>query len=105
MSKKGVQTIKKSGTSDTGTKNRYFAHIEQLLKGWPAQVNFAGEEIDVWLKVYNSGTFEFKIKKLSNNSEFNDALIAYLKQLQSIGFGPHNNDRPYEIEVSFIAHE
>ncbi len=104
--KKGEKSIKKSTQKgDKGTENRYFAHIEELLKGWPAQVNFAGEEIDVWFKVYNSGKFEFKVKKLSNNTEFNDALISYLKQLQSIGFGSHNNSRPYEIEVSFIAHE
>ena len=90
---------------DKGAENRYFAHVEQMLRGWPAQANFAGEEIFVRLKIFSDGRFEFKVLKLSNNQEFNSELVAYLKQLQGIGFGPHRNGRPYTIEVQFVAHE
>ena len=34
-----------------------------------------------------------------------EALIAYLKQLQEIGLGSHRNPKPYQIEVSFEATE
>ncbi len=67
--------------------------------------NFAGEEIDVILKIYPSGNFEYKVKKLSKNQEFNRELFKYLKQLKGIGFGPHNGNRAYEIEVKFVASE
>jgi protein TonB len=41
----------------------------------------------------------------SGNDAFNSGLIAYLKQLQKIGFGPHKGNRPYELDVEFIANE
>ncbi len=79
--------------------------MERLLRGWPAQANFAGEEIDVILTIRNDGSFDYRIVRRSNNEEFNHALESYLRQLQRIGFGPHNRSRPYEIEVKFVAHE
>jgi len=98
------QSIKKS-TKERGVENAYLANVERLLKGWPAQANFAGQEIDVRLKIYPSGDFEYKILQLSGNPDFNHELVNYLKQLQRIGFGPHNRGKPYEIEVQFVAHE
>jgi len=98
------QSIKKR-TKEQGIENAYLAKVERLLKGWPAQANFAGQEIDVWLKIYPSGNFEYKVLKLSGNPDFNHELINYLKQLQRIGFGPHNRGKPYEIEVRFVAHD
>jgi len=90
---------------EKGIENRYLANVERLLRGWPAQVNFAGEEIDIKLTIYSDGSFDYKILRLSQNPDFNHALINYLKQLQGIGFGSHNRKRPYEIEVKFIAHQ
>ena len=97
------KSIKKTKNSDKGRVNKYFANIEQKLKGWPAQANFAGETISITLKIYKSGSFEFKINKLSSNTDFNESLVAYLKQLQSIGFGVHSGKKAYKIEVEFVA--
>ncbi len=102
--KRGQQSLKKS-LSESGVENAYLAKVENLLKGWPAQANFAGEEIDIRLKIYKDGSFDYKILKLSGNPDFNRELINYLKQLQRIGFGPHARKKPYEIEVKFIAHD
>lgn len=104
-SQKISESLKKPNNSDKGKENRYFAQIEQKLRGWPAQVNYAGEQISVHLRVYSDGSFEFRVKQLSANSEFNEALIAYLKQLQSIGLGRHSHNKPYEIDVEFEARE
>jgi len=101
--KKAKKSIKKAHKKDKGVKQKYFASIEEKLKGWPAQANFAGETIFIWLKIYKNGSFDFKIKKLSSNTEFNESLLAYIRQLQSIGFGSHNHSKPYEIEVEFVA--
>jgi protein TonB len=98
-------SLKKTNTTDKGIENRYFASVEEKLRGWPEQANFAGEQISVLLTVYASGRFDFKVQRLSANSEFNEALIAYLKQLQSIGLGKHTHDRAYVIEVAFEAIE
>ena len=100
---KSNKSIKKSKSNDKGRENKYFANIEQKLKGWPAQANFAGERISITLKVHKNGSFEFKINKLSSNSDFNESLVAYLKQLQSIGFGAHSGKKAYKIEVEFVA--
>lgn len=87
-----------------GVLNRYLASIEKRLRGWPAQSNFAGEEIDVRLKIYPNGQFDYKIMRYSDNQAFNDALISYLEQLKRYGFDPHRGNRAYEIEVKFVAH-
>jgi outer membrane biosynthesis protein TonB len=102
--KTGERTLKKSQGS-SGVENAYLAKVERLLKGWPAQANFAGEEIDIRLTIYPDGRFDYRILKLSANPDFNHELINYLKQLQGIGFGPHNRTKPYDIEVKFIAHD
>ena len=92
-----------SNRGDKGFENGYFAKVEKMLRGWPAQSNFAGEKIYVKLKIYKDGHFDFKILQRSNNSSFNKELTAYLKQLQRVGFGYHHRDKPYDIEVEFIA--
>ncbi len=102
---KQSKSIKKVNNSDKGVEDKYLASVEQKLRGWPEQANFAGEQIAVLLTVYPSGRFDFKVQRLSANSEFNEALIAYLKQLQSIGLGRHTHGKPYVIEVEFEATE
>ncbi len=98
-------SLKIQKQSDSGVENVYFAKIEEKLKGWPAQSDYAGEMAKVWLKVEPSGMFEFKVISLSNNEAFNSGLIAYLKQLQKFGFGKHKGKRAYELNVEFIATE
>jgi len=98
-------TLKDQKKSDSGIENAYLAMIEEKLKGWPAQSEYAGEKAKVWIKVEPSGTFRFKVISASGNEAFNSGLIAYLKQLQKIGFGPHKGNRPYELDVEFIANE
>ena len=98
-------SLKIQKKSDSGIENAYLAMIEEKLKGWPAQSEYAGERAKVWIKVEPSGTFRFKVISASGNDAFNSGLIAYLKQLQKIGFGPHKGNRPYELDVEFIANE
>ena len=96
-------SLKVQKHSDRGLENAYFALIEEKLKGWPAQSEYAGEMAKVWLKVKPSGHFIFKVVTASANEDFNIGLVAYLKQLQGLGFGPHKGNRPYELDVEFIA--
>jgi len=88
---------------DNGIKNAYFASIEEKLKDWPTQSNYAGETAIVSMKIETSGDFTFKIKSASSNIEFNIGLKSYLKQLQRIGLGRHKGGRAYIIDIEFIA--
>ncbi|NOR56296.1 MAG: hypothetical protein GQ531_08815 [Sulfurovum sp.] len=97
------ESLKEQKRSDSGIENAYLAAIEEKLKGWPAQSEYAGESVKVWLKVETDGSFIFKIRSASSNDDFNEELIVYLEQLQKFGFGPHKGDRAYEIDVEFIA--
>lgn len=97
------ESLKKQKSNDSGIENAYLAEIEEKLKGWPAQSEYVGERIKVWLKVETDGTFSFEVRSASSNDNFNTELIAYLKQLQTLGFGPHKGKRAYTIDVEFIA--
>ena len=96
-------SLKIQKSSDRGIENAYFALIEEKLKGWPAQSEYAGEMAKVWIKVEPSGRFVFKVTTASAIDDFNTGLIAYLKQLQGIGFGPHKGNRAYTLNVEFVA--
>lgn len=96
-------SLKIQKNSDRGIENAYFALIEERLNGWPAQSEYAGEMAKVWIKVESSGRFVFKVTTASSISEFNEGLIAYLRQLQGTGFGPHKGSRAYTLNVEFVA--
>ena len=98
-------TLKIQNNSDSGVVNAYFTKVQKMLENWPAQTEFAGEKAKVILYIKTSGAFEFKVKTGSNIEAFNNGLIAFLKQLQSIGLGAHTGGRTYEYEVEFIAKE
>ena len=98
-------SLKTQKKSDVGIENAYLAMIEEKLKGWPAQSEYAGEKAKVWIKVEPNGQFQFKVVTASGNEAFNAGLIAYLEQLQKIGFGPHKGNRAYELDVVFVATE
>ncbi len=98
-------SLKIQKKSDSGIENAYLAKIEEKLKGWPAQSEYAGEKAKVWIKVEPNGKFEYKVVTGSGNEAFNAGLMSYLEQLQKIGFGPHKGNRAYELDVEFVATE
>jgi len=98
-------SLKSQKNSESGEENAYFAKVQSMLEDWPAQSDFVGEKATVVLFIKPSGRFEFKVKSGSNIDEFNEGLIAFLEQLQSIGFGEHTGERTYEYEAEFIAKE
>ena len=98
-------SLKNQKKSDSGIENAYLAMIEEKLKEWPAQSEYAGEKARVKIKVEPSGRFTYRLISASGNELFNSGLTAYLDQLQRIGFGPHKGNRPYDLDVEFIAKE
>lgn len=102
---KKVKPVKKKVVKkkDKGVVNKYFAQIEDILYSWPAQSSFAGEKANVWMTIKQNGSFTFKIKSSSGNIAFNNALIEYLKQLQSIKLPKHTSNKAYNLKVEFTA--
>ena len=98
-------SLKIQKSSDRGIENAYIALVEERLKGWPAQSDYAGEEAKVSLRIETDGQFIFKVVTGSSNMDFNEGLVAYLEQLQKFGFGPHKGGRAYKIDVTFVATE
>jgi protein TonB len=98
-------SLKNQKSSDSGVENAYLAKVQSMLEGWPAQSEYAGEKVKVILYINPTGFFEFKLKTVSNNQDFNIGLTEYLRQLQDIGFGRHKGDRTYQFEAEFIAKE
>jgi len=98
-------SLKKQKSMESGVEDDYLARVQEMLEGWPAQSDFAGEKVKVHLKIDPTGHFEFIIKRKANNPKFNQALTEYLKQLQEFGFGPHKGGRTYLFEAEFIAKE
>ncbi len=99
------ESLKQQKNRDSGIEDSYLAHVQEMLEGWPAQSDFAGEKVKVHLKIDPTGHFEFIIKRKSRNPAFNQALTEYLEQLQEFGFGPHKGSRTYLFEAEFIAKE
>jgi len=99
------QSMKNERDRDRGIKNAYFAKVEKVLQGWPSQSEFAGQTVKVWLRISRDGSFQFRLLSASSNQDFNSGLIQYLRQLQRIGFDPHQNTKAYELNVEFIAKE
>ena len=98
-------SLKNQKSSDSGVENAYLAKVQSMLEGWPAQSEYAGEKVKVILYINPTGFFEFKLKTVSNNQNFNEGLTEYLMQLQDIGFGRHKGKRTYNFEAEFIAKE
>ena len=98
-------SLKNQKSSDSGVENAYLAKVQSMLEGWPAQSEYAGEKVKVILYINPTGFFEFKLKTVSNNQDFNIGLTEYLRQLQDIGFGRHKGERTYQFEAEFIAKE
>jgi len=100
-----TSSLKVQEDYQSGEENDYFEKVQSMLEDWPAQSDFAGEKATVVLFIKPSGRFEFKVKSGSSIDAFNEGLIAFLEQLQSIGFGEHIGGKTYEYEAEFIAKE
>jgi len=102
-SKRISDSIKKQKISDRGEENAYFSKVEKMLKDWPARSDFLGEEAIVELSIKPTGRFRYKVKSSTDNMHFKNSIVAFLKQLQKIGFGRHNAGRTYEFKVEFTT--
>jgi protein TonB len=101
--KDAQHSLKKQRRKERGVENAYLAKVQRMLEDWPSQSDFAGEKVKVYLKIRPDGYFTFEFKQKANNPAFNEALRAYLEQLQTIGFGPHEGRRTYLFEAEFVA--
>lgn len=96
-------TFKNKKDTQKGIEEEYLARVKEKLINWPAQSDYEGEAVKVEINIKKDGSFDFKIKRRSNNKDFNRSLKEYLDQLKEIGFGPHKSQGTYKVIVDFIA--
>ncbi len=95
--------LKQQQARDKGIENRYLAHVQDQLYGWPAQTNFAGAAITIGLTIHPSGRFDYVVLQHSTNPDFDRTILQYLKQLRSTGFGPTPKKKHYKFKVEIVA--
>jgi outer membrane biosynthesis protein TonB len=98
------ENAKAKRAKERGIENAYFAKVKRKLNYWSAHSEHKGSPIYVKLVIQESGSFSYTIRTLSDNRLFNSAFIAYLKQLQRIGFNTHSAGRAYVIGVKVETH-
>jgi len=95
-----------SKSSGQGKQQAYIKKIYSTLEnGIPMDEKFAGSQVNVKLTIYNNGDFRFRIVRYDSNTEFNEMIIQYLEQLQSIGLDRHSSAKAYVFTVELIAKE
>ena len=103
-SDKPATSSKKS--SGKGEQKAYIKKIySKLENGIPMDEQFVGSQVDVKLTIYKNGDFRFQVVRYDSNTEYNEIIIRYLEQLQSIGLGSHKSSKPYRFTVELIAKE
>ena len=75
----------------TGEYNEYFGTISRILQSkWSAYKADSSDEAEVEIVIDVDGSFSYDIKKLSDNSEFNDKVRDFLQSMTFEKFPPTN---------------
>lgn len=104
-------TLKKNSPSVTfsggpGKSNEYLSRIAGIIKsGWNPYKSDVGLSAIIYVSIKSDGSFDFSIKKQSQNGDFNARLNAYLTELKSKPLPPPDDGKPVSVEFNFIAKE
>jgi outer membrane biosynthesis protein TonB len=98
--------VSSNRSASKGEKNAYANKIQSKLEhAIPMDEQFVGCRVDVKLTIYKNGDFRFQVVRYDSNTEYNEIIIRYLEQLQSIGLDAHKSTKPYKFTVELIAKE
>ncbi|MBN2825020.1 MAG: TonB C-terminal domain-containing protein [Campylobacterales bacterium] len=91
-------------SSGKGEEAAYLKKIYSKLEdGIPMDEQFIGCEVSIKLIIDKSGDFRFQVVRYDSNTEYNDIIIRYLEQLQSLGLPRHTSSKPYEWKFELVA--
>ncbi len=102
VSKSIISFDKKGGE----VEDKYYSSIYKILaKNWIPNNSNVGHIALVLVIIDNKGSFNYKIKKLSNNENFNQKLIQFLENMKLKKFPPYEKGSKTVVEVYFKTEE
>lgn len=84
--------------SNLGESDPYFDKIYEILSSWTPTNDFLSAT--VVLKITNSGSFTYILKKSSGDQAFDRSITQFLDSLGG-GFPPHTKPGTFSVEVNF----
>ncbi len=90
-------------SSKNGIYNEFRGKITKILnENWQNTIDtVSGNSATVNIFIDNTGTFSYKIEKLSYNDDFNSKLRDFLEEMRDIEFPPFNKGRVFQMQVEF----
>jgi TonB C terminal len=104
-------TLKKNVPSVTfssvgSNSNEYLGRIAGIIKsGWQPYKNDAGLTATISMSIKSDGSFDYTIKRASPNTDFNERLGAYLREIKAKGLPPPEDKKNVLVDFNFIAKE
>ncbi|XPV69457.1 MAG: energy transducer TonB [Halarcobacter sp.] len=101
-----ITTKMSISTSSEHKNDPYYSKIYEILASrWTPIVLGTDLEAKVLVIITNSGKFDYRFIKYSNNDRFDESLKVFLDSQKSIPFPPHNKGAKTDIEVLFKSKE
>ncbi|NOX15069.1 MAG: TonB C-terminal domain-containing protein [Epsilonproteobacteria bacterium] len=90
-------------SSKNGVYDKFKGKVTQILdEKWQNTIDTAsGNKATVTIFIDNSGTFSYKIEKLSYNDEFNSKLRDFLEEMRDIEFPAYKDSGVFQMQVEF----
>ena len=102
VSRSVISFDKKGGA----VEDKYYSNIYKILaKNWIPDNSDVGYVAVVLVIINNKGNFNYKIKKLSSNENFNQKLIQFLESMKLKQFPPYEKGSKTVVEVYFKTEE
>lgn len=89
-------------SSSKGEQHEYFSKIKEILwQRWNPKLLEDGLVVKVLVRISNSGEFEYKVLKYSNDVRFDESLKEFLNSQLTQSFPTHNINNKVDIIVNF----
>lgn len=89
-------------SSNKGEEHEYFSQIKQILwERWNPKLLEGGLVVKVLVMITNSGDFDYKVLKYSNDVRFDESLKEFLNSQVRETFPTHNINSKVDIIVNF----
>jgi periplasmic protein TonB len=99
---KSVTNKPLSSSSAKGETHPYYSKIKEILwKRWRPKLLEDGLVVQVIVMITKDGTFDYRIKKYSNNERFDESLKEFLESQKNEKFPPHDIKSQVYIEIEF----
>ncbi len=101
-SKKNKSNISKKSSGTKGETHEYYSKIKDILwQRWNPKFLEAGLKVKVLVMISNSGVFDYKIIKYSQDERFDESLKEFLESQKNEVFPNHSIGSKVDIIINF----